>query len=266
MFSTTNIEPDTGLAYRDEGSGEPVLLLHGYPESSFMWRHLLPELAGAGRRAIAPDLAGYGDSPADPPGTWERHVERLERFRSALDVERAALVVHDWGGLIGLRWACDHPEAVTSLVISSTGFFPDGRWHGLAEALRREVDGERMIEGMTRETFGELLQATSPSFDDEAVDEYWKAFGDADRRRGQLELYRSGDFEKLEPYQGRLAALGVPVLLLWGENDGFAPVAAGRRFERELPGARLVVMEGTGHFVWEDAPRRTAQEVIAFLG
>lgn len=265
MFLAPNIEPETGLAYREAGDGDPVLLVHGYPESSFMWRHLLPALAAAGRRAVAPDLAGFGDSPAVSPGTWERQVEHLERFRQAMGVERAALVVHDWGGLIGLRWACHHPDAVSSLVISSTGFFPDGRWHGLAEALRREVDGERMIGGMTRKTFGELMRATSPSFDDAAVDEYWKAFGDEERRRGQLDLYRSGDFAKLAPYQGRLAAMGVPALLVWGENDGFAPVAAGRRFMTELPDARLVVVEGAGHFVWEDAPDRTTEEVVAFL-
>lgn len=265
MFLAPQIEPQTGLAYREAGDGDPVLLVHGYPESSYMWRHVLPALAAAGRRALAPDLAGFGDSPVDPPGTWERHVESLERFRQAAGVERAALVVHDWGGLIGLRWACHHPDAVSALVISSTGFFPDARWHGLAQALRREVDGERMIEGMTRSTFGELMRATSPSFDDAAVDEYWKAFTDDARRRAQLELYRSGDFTKLAVYEGRLSALGVPVLLLWGENDGFAPVAAGRRFEVALPDARLVVVEGAGHFVWEDAPERTAEEVVAFL-
>lgn len=266
MDVATNIEPQTGLAFRDVGEGEPVLLLHGFPESSWMWRHLLPALAQAGRRAIAPDFAGYGDSPAQPPGTWEHHVELLEGFRVAMGLDRFSMVVHDWGGLIGLRWACHHPGAVTDLVISSTGFFPDGRWHGLAEALQRKVDGDRMIEGMTRDSFGQLLRATSPAFDDRAVDEYWKAFGDADRRRGLLELYRSGDFAKLEPYAGRLAALGLPTLLLWGENDGFAPVGGGYRFTTELDDASLVVIEGAGHFVWEDAPERTVAEVLAFLG
>ena len=122
------------LAHREAGSADApvVLLLHGYPESSYMWRHAMPAVAESGRRAIAPDLAGFGDSEPDPPGTWERHVEAVERFRRELGIERCVLVVHDWGGLIGLRWACEHPEAVEALVISSTGFFSDGKWHGMA--------------------------------------------------------------------------------------------------------------------------------------
>ncbi len=83
-----DLRTQDGIAYREAGpeDGPPVLLLHGFPESSYMWRDLLPALAGAGCRAIAPDFPGYGDSPADPPGTWERHVEALERFRRGLGI------------------------------------------------------------------------------------------------------------------------------------------------------------------------------------
>jgi haloalkane dehalogenase len=242
-----------------------VLLLHGYPESSYMWRDVVAALGDAGRRAIAPDLPGFGDSPADRPGTWERHVEAVERFRAGLGLERVALVVHDWGGLIGLRWACDHPEAVSALVISSSGFFPDGKWHGLAQALRTEGQGEEIVASMERDGFAAVLRQASPEVDDAAVDEYWKAFGDDDRRASMLEMYRSGDFEKLSPYEGRLAALGVPTLILWGADDAFAPLAGAHRLHRELPGSELIVLERTGHFVVDDAPERYADEVIRFL-
>ena len=94
------------------------------------------------------------------------------------------------------------------------------------------------------------------AFDDEAIDEYWKGLADDAHRRAALELYRSGDFEKLAGY--RLADLGVPVLLLWGENDEFAPPAGAHRFERELPDTELVVIEGAGHFVWDEQPRACA--------
>jgi haloalkane dehalogenase len=255
------------LHYREHGPqvGPVALLLHGYPESSAMWRHLLPALGDAGWRALAPDFAGFGDSPPDPPGTWERQADAVERFRVEQGVERCVPIVHDWGGLIGLRWACDHPEAVAGLVISSTGFFPDGRWHGMAKALRTPGTGEELVDGLNRDAFGALLTQLSPGIDDPAVDEYWKAYADEVRRRGQLELYRSLDFEKLTAYDGKLAAIGVPTLLLWGENDDFAPVAGAYRFQRELPDTELVVIEDAGHFVWEDAPERCAAAVTAFL-
>jgi haloalkane dehalogenase len=253
------------LSYREAGPTEApmVLMLHGYPESSYMWRELLPAVVGTGRRAIAPDLPGFGDSEPDPPGTWERHVEAVERFRRELSIERCVLVVHDWGGLIGLRWACEHPDAVEALVISSTGFFPDGKWHGMATALRTPGTGEQLVDGLDRDGFAAVLRSASPSFGDDAIDEYWKAFADEPRRRGQLELYRSGEFEELAGYD--LAGLGVPALLVWGENDEFAPVAGAHRFERELPDTELVVVEGAGHFVWEDAPETCAEAVASFL-
>lgn len=256
-----------GIAYREAGDPDaPVaLLLHGYPESSYMWRDVLGPIADAGWRAIAPDLPGYGDSPPDGPGTWERHVEAVERLRSGLDLGPVALVMHDWGGLIGLRWACDNPGAASALVISDTGFFADGKWHGMAQALRTEGQGEKLVDGMTRDGFGAMLTAVSDGIDEAAVDEYWKAFADEPRRRGQLDLYRSGDFEKLEAYEGRLAQLGVPALILWGEEDPFAPVAGAHRFQRELPGSELVVIEGTGHFVVDDAPERCGEVIAGFL-
>jgi haloalkane dehalogenase len=254
-----------GLAYRESGprDGPVALLVHGYPESSFMWRDVLPALEAAGWHAVAPDLAGFGDSEPDPPGTWERRVESLERFRSELGIESCVLVVHDWGGLIGLRWACEHPGAAAALVISSTGFFPDGKWSGMAEALRAPGTGEQVVDGLDRDGFGGLLRSVSPAMTDEAIAEYWKAYADETRRRGQLELYRSGDFGQLEQYD--LASLDLPVLLLWGETDDFAPLAGAHRFERELPHTELVVIEGGGHFVWEDAPRPCAEALTGFL-
>jgi haloalkane dehalogenase len=260
-----------GIAYREarpqgwDGSGPAALALHGYPTSSYLWRNVLPRLAEAGYRAVAPDLPGFGDSPPDLPGTWERQVENVERFRSALGLDRCALIVHDWGGLIGLRWACEHPGAVTALVITDTGFFPDGKWHGLAKTLQTEGEGEQVLENMTRELFVLGLRQVCPSLPDDAIDEYWKANGDGDRRRNQLDLYRSGQFSKLEPYSGRLAALEVPVLLVWGETDQFAPVAGGYRFQKEIPGAKLVVLDDAGHFLMEDDPERVAEEIGAFL-
>src|SRR5215213_193398 len=214
-----------GLSYRESGPAEgPVaLFLHGYPESSFMWDGVLPSVGEAGWRAVALDFAGFGDSPADPPGTWERHIEALERFRQELGIGRCVPVMHDWGGLIGMRWACEHPDAVEALVISSTGFFADGKWNGMAQMLKEPGTGEQVVEAFAGEAFGAALRSTSAGMTDEAIQEYSKGFADEVRRRGPLELYRSGDFSKLEQYD--LAGVGVPALLVWGAEDDFAPVA-----------------------------------------
>jgi haloalkane dehalogenase len=254
-----------GLSYREAGSADApvVLLLHGFPASSFMWSDVMPALANGGWRAVAPDFAGYGDSEPDPPGTWERHMASIERFRRELGIESCVLVVHDWGGLIGLRWACEHPDVVRALVISSTGFFPDGKWHGMAKALREPGTGEQLMAGVDRDGFAAMMHQSSSGMSDEAIAEYWKAYADETRRGGQLELYRSGDFSKLEGYD--LAALGVPALLLWGEDDEFAPVAGAHRFQRELPLTELVVVDGARHFVWEDTPGECSAALTGFL-
>src|SRR3954471_10657231 len=152
-----------------KAAGDPadpaVLLVHGYPESSHMWRAALEALAGRGLYAVAPDLAGYGDSEPDPPGTWERHVAALTRFADALGLRDVALVVHDRGGLIALRWACDVPGAVRGLVISNTGFFADGKWHGLADVMRTPGTGEELVDTMTRERFGAGVGSMAPGID-----------------------------------------------------------------------------------------------------
>jgi haloalkane dehalogenase len=259
------------ISYREAlpeqgAEGAPVALaLHGFPTSSYLWRDVLPAVAAAGYRALAPDLPGFGDSPPVRPGTWEQQMENVERFRRRLDLERVALLVHDWGGLIGLRWACEHPDRVSALVISDTGFFPDGRWHGLAESLRTPGVGEEVIGGLTEETFAAAMRDVCPTLSDESLREYYKAVAEEPRRRAALELYRSGDFSKLEAYRGRLAALGVPTLIIWGARDRFAPVGGAHRFHKEIPGSKLVVLEDAGHWLVEEQPDRVAATVREFL-
>jgi haloalkane dehalogenase len=243
----------------------PVVCLHGWPENARMWDPVLEALAAAGRHALAPDLPGYGASPPVRPATWAAHREAFEAWRDAQGLERLVLVVHDWGGLIGLRWACDHPEAVAGLVISDTGFFADGKWHGMAQALRTPGDGEQVLEALTPDGFAGMMHSLSPGMSDAAIASYFTPFTTEDGRAAQLELYRSGEFEELEPYVGRLAALDVPTLLLWGEDDAFAPVAGAQRFQREIPHAELEVITGAGHFVVEDAPEAYAAALVAFL-
>ena len=260
-----------GLAYRSAGASNNervALLVHGYPESSYMWREALGALADAGWRALAPDLPGYGDSePGEGKGagTWERHVEALERFVRELELGPVALVTHDWGVMIGLRWACDHPGAVNALAISDGAFHADRQWHDLANVLRTPGDGEQLVRSFTREGFQGAMVGLSSGMREEAIGEYWKCFADDRRRLGHLELYRSGDFDKLVPYKGRLASLGLPALILWGVQDKFAGVQMAERFHEELSDSELVLLEDAGHFVWDDQPELATGALVDFL-
>jgi pimeloyl-ACP methyl ester carboxylesterase len=256
------------LAYREASpaapeSGDPVVLLHGFPQSSRMWEPLIEALTSAGRRCLAPDLYGLGDSDNGAPTTFEGNLEAFERFVDELELDRVVIVVHDWGGFIGLAWACRHPDRVSALVISDTGFFADGRWHGMAEAVRGE-QGEQIVAALDRSGFEALLRG-SARFSDDDVDAYWRPFAEGRGRRATLDFYRSMDFSKLVEYDGRLAELGVPTLLLWGAEDEFAPIGGAKRFEREIPGASLVAIDGAGHFVFDQEPERCAREVVGFL-
>jgi haloalkane dehalogenase len=255
------------LAYRQAGdpTQPAVLLVHGYPESSYMWQHALPVLAAAGWWALAPDLPGYGDSEPGESGSWESHTQALAHFADALELGPVALVTHDWGVMIGLRWACERPGRASALVISDGGFFPDRRWHDLANVMRTPGEGEKLIGAYTREGFTAALRALSSGMSDAALAEYWKGFADDRRRLAQLELYRSGDFEKLIAYDGALAALALPTLIVWGEQDRFAGVAMARRFHRELAGSELAVLEHAGHFVWDDEPEAATGALVEFL-
>ena len=268
-MAEVQLKREGGIAYREaapagEETGDPVLLIHGFPQSSFMWEPVAAAVADVGRRAIAPDLFGYGDSPPDPPGTWERHVEAIESFRQALGLERVALGLHDWGGLIGLRWAFDHGSPLSALILSNTGFF-EGQWHHLARVMRTPGQGEQLIDNLKKDAFAAMLRDFGGRLSDEAIDEYFKANETPEGRAGMLELYRSGDLEKLRPYDGQLTAMDVPTLILWGQNDPTVPVAVARRFEKEIPENEVVILEEASHFLYDDEPDRCAREIAAFL-
>jgi haloalkane dehalogenase len=143
----------------DEGEGPPVLLLHGEPTSSYLWRNVIPPLVANGHRAVAPDLIGFGrsDKPADVGWyTYDRHVSSIAALVEALGLSGITLVVHDWGGPIGLRYAVEHEDLVDRLVILDTGVGggrpPSDAWLRFREAVRRlggDVDPARLVESGT---------------------------------------------------------------------------------------------------------------------
>ena len=252
-----------GLAYRAAGPEDApaVLCLHGWPESSWMWRSTLDALAAAGLRGIAPDLPGYGDSPVRRPGTWATHVDAVEAFRTELGLERLAPGRARLGRpdrpALGLRPPRRRRRAMT---ISDTGFFADGKWHGLADACAPPARARSSMRGVDpRELRPAAVHGLQPAWTTTDLDEYFRAWATDEGRLAQLELYRSGRVRRARALRGPLAALGVPTLLLWGGQDQFAPVAGAHRFKAEIRHAQLVVIEDAGHFVADDAPQAFAE-------
>jgi pimeloyl-ACP methyl ester carboxylesterase len=253
------------ISYLDEGSKDapPVLLLHGVPESSLLWKHVLPEVASMGFRALAPDLPGFGQSDRFPyESTWGNYLSFIDDFLEALELEKVHLVVHDWGGLIGLRWACDYPEKVESLIISDTSLIPGYTWHPLAQKWRTPGLGESVVEAMAnKKAWMENMKQEIPSVEQAILEDFFAIFERAETRNVILELYRSANRQLIEPYQ-KLSEIKKPVSILWGENDPYISTEfAYKTRDFQFPHAQIGIIPDTGHFIHVEAPER----VIPFV-
>jgi pimeloyl-ACP methyl ester carboxylesterase len=256
------------IFYREAGAGEPILLLHGVPTSSYLWRRLLPRLAGFGR-AVAPDHYGFGrsDKPADADYSVPGYVRYLEGFTAALGLDRLHLIVHDFGGPFGLAFAIAHPERVRSVVLLNTVFYSDYEWHPLAKIWRTPGDGEDLMAGWTRERFGEGLRkwlAHPENVTGADLDAYYEPIADPAMRAAILKLYRNTTPSEHPEWEERLRRLGVPALIVWGRRDPFLPPEWAERFHRDLAGSALAIIDDAGHFVQEDQPEKVAQLIEAF--
>jgi haloalkane dehalogenase len=256
----------------DEGSGEPVLLLHGEPTSSYLWRNVIPPLLEAGYRAIAPDLIGFGrsDKPADVGWySYDRHVASIAHVVEELDLERLTLVVHDWGGPIGLRVAVEHEMRIARIVILDTGIgvgAPGETWLRFREAVRR-TGGALDI--------GRLVAAgTSHGLSDDVRAAYDAPFPTPESKAGVLAFPELVPTEPDHPnaeamlrVRDALRGWTKPALVVWGADDAVLPPRIADRFVELVPGARgPVLLEGASHFLQEDRPAELAGAILEFLG
>jgi haloalkane dehalogenase len=264
------------MAWVEDGppDGEPVLLLHGEPSWSFLYRTMIPRLADAGLRAIAPDLVGFGrsDKPTRPEDhSYARHVEWV-RFlvEDVLDLHDITLVGQDWGGLVGLRLAAEHPDRFARIVAANTGL-PTGDhpmpeiWHRFREVMQTapEIDVGRFVQAGCKRPMSDLVRA---GYDAPFPDESYKA---AARAMPGL-VPTSPDNPATEANRAawaKLAESDTPALIAFSDGD---PITAGMGpiLQRVLPGARdreHPTIENAGHFLQEDAGPELAAAVVAFV-
>lgn len=260
------------LAVVDEGEGRPVLLLHGFPDSSRLWRHQLPVLVEAGMHAIAPDLRGFGQS--DKPDAVEdyaitRSVADMVAVLDALGVERADVIGHDWGA--GLAWtlAAFVPARVGKLVVMSVGH---------PNTLR-----ERTIEQREKAWYQLLFQFTGVA-EELLMRDDWKLFrefarGDGDLERYVADLSRPGALTAgLNWYRANAApqreletrppfpAVAAPTLGLWSSGDNYLTEDRMLLSAEHVTGSwRYERIEDASHWMQLDAPERVNELLLEFL-
>jgi len=258
------------LARVDEGRGEPVVLVHGEPTWSFLYRNVIPPLLGAGLRVVAPDHAGFGrsDKPADVRWySYERHYDLLAKHLAALDLPPVTLVVHDWGGPLGLRWAMAHQDRVARIVILNTGLF-SGRESspGLDAWIAYALT-------LTDLDVGGLLSRACGGLPDEVVAGYDAPFHSVAAKAGALAFPRliprtlddAGAREQLAAREA-LDAWDGPVQVAFGDSDPIFPVRVGEAWAARLRNARpFLPIEGAAHFVPEMRPGAVATAVLGLF-
>jgi cis-3-alkyl-4-acyloxetan-2-one decarboxylase len=274
------------IHYVDEGpaEGRPVVLLHGNPAWSYLYRRFVPALAEAGHRAIAVDLLGFGrsDKPRDSEAyAIDRHVARLDALLGALDLRDACVVVHDWGGPIGLPWAVRNPDRASRLLILNTFAprLPGPMGRGLTLRMLR-TPGLGELAAKTRGGLTEdfLLRAGvkhRDHLDDHARRAYRAPHPTSASRTGvlafprQVPLRSGGPVAELtrEVEDGlRRHFRDRPARICWGMRDILFGEAVLDQWRGALPAAPVTRLEDAGHFVQEDAHERVVPELLALLG
>lgn len=259
------------LAHLDEGEGPAVIFFHGEPTWSYLWRTVIPPVREAGYRCIAPDLPGFGrsDKPMDPGWyTYDRHTASVAPLLEELDVHEATVVVHDWGGPIGLRLAVEHPERISRLVILDTGLFTghqkmNDAWLAFQDFVRRTEDLPVgfLVRGACKRDPG-----------DEVIAGYERPFPNAASKAGArafpLILPTEPDMPGAQAGQRVLDALRSDArskLILWADSDPVLPLETGRRFASALGAEIDHVIADAAHFLQEDAGPEIGARIADWL-
>jgi haloalkane dehalogenase len=256
------------LAHVEVGEGAPVVMLHGEPTWSYLWRKVAPPVVDAGHRVILPDLPGFGrsDKPIDEQWySYDRHTAAIASLLEHLDLRDATFVLHDWGGPIGLRVAVEHPDRVSRLVLMDTGLFTGEQrmsdaWHRFADFVDRvdELPVSLLVRrGCATDPGDEVAAAYDAPFPSEASKAGARAFP-AILPLSPSDAGASAGHEVLRAMRGDRR----PTLMLWGAEDRPLPVEAGRAFAASIGRDAPRVIEGAGHFLQEDR----GPEIGAIIG
>lgn len=250
---------------RESGRGEPVLFLHGNPDSADIWQDVIAQLQNR-YRCIAIDLPGYGRSRT--PRAFDVSIENLGRFINGV-VESVGvngpinLVAHDFGGAFAIAFASAHPNKVRRLAVINHPFFiGDYKWHSWARIWRTPLVGELSMMTVTWPAFRWLLKQASKKLTDEQI-RHTYSLVTPESKRMMLRLYRAIGPEEFRKWEPRMleATATIPTLALWGQRDPYIPEWVADKF-----GARRIVrFEESGHWVPAEVPELVSSELVKFF-
>ena len=254
-FDLRRVQTSGGrIAFADLGEGPAVVLLHGFPQSSFVWRDLAPLLASR-FRVIAPDLVGAGgsDKPADVSLALDAQTGYVLELLDALGIERFAVVGHGFGGGIAQRLALDTPRVDALVLIDAVAFdaWPDDAIREMQRTPPEEWS-ELRVQAAVRAAFGTGM-GDRERITEEVLAGYLRPFEGPDGAAAFFRLACALDGAGLEERDDDLGKLEIPVLIFWGEDDPFLPVAIAERLNAAIPSSTLGLVPGCGHFLVDDA-------------
>jgi pimeloyl-ACP methyl ester carboxylesterase len=259
------------LEVLEEGEGPPVLLVHGFPDSAHLWRHQVPALTGAGMRALAPDMRGFGASER-PEAVEDYRISRavadLVAVLDALGVDRARVVGHDWGAAVAWVFAALHPERVERLVAMSVGH-PGAQRRTIADREKAWYTLLFQFEGVAEELLARddwaLLRAWLR--DDGDVAHYVEDLSRPGALTAGLSWYRANlhPARQLEP-RPALPAVAAPTLGVWSSGDHYLNEEPMLRSAELVSGPwRYERIDGASHWMQLDAPERVNALLLEFL-
>ena len=265
------------LHYVDEGprDGEVLLLVHGNPTWSFFWRAWIQQLSKT-HRVIAIDLLGCGlsEKPADGDYTLAGHGRSVAALAEHLELERITLGLHDWGGAIGMNFARLAPERIARLVFANTAAFPHPSLPKRIAACRLPLIGPLLVRGLSGFTRAALKMTTRDELSKTVRHAYSAPYSNWADRVAIQAFVDDIPMSAVHPSRAELEAVeqGLalfrehPALILWGLRDWCFTPAILERWSEFLPNARVERYGDAGHWLLEDEPQRTADEVARFLG
>ncbi|HJU54117.1 MAG TPA: alpha/beta hydrolase [Pyrinomonadaceae bacterium] len=260
--------------YQEAGAfdAKPVLLLHGFTASNFVWKDVLVPLAEGGFRVVAPDLLGFGFSgkPRDGEYTIGAQARMVVGLMNALGIERAALVGSSYGGAVAATCALDYPERVERLVLVDAVINDHARNRPLLRLAAAPLIGDLvspLMMGSRRLLRSQLRKGYAPEnrhlFDETRATAHHRPLLAASTQRAAVTTLRRWRASRIAEEAHRITQ---PTLLVWGEADPVIPLAHGRQLNRAMPDSRLRIFRRCGHMPMEERPQKFVEVVAHFLG